>query len=265
LEVFRLLRELIPLSRNKHLNNHKSLAVQDDSITPEVKGIPNDIFIVGDAHQRIYEYKVTLSQCGINIRGRGKRLKINYRTTEEIQDWAVALLNGKSIDDLDGGTDSNKGYKSLTHGILPEVKVFESFKEEIAYIKEKVDGLKNAGIPLESMCIVARRNRDLNQYMGALAAAGIEVYEIRHKVADDYTQKGIRLATMHRVKGIEFDYVHIASVNAGVIPLQIATDDNKKAELDHELRERALLYVAATRARKALSISAFNSPSCFIS
>nr|MBC8550092.1 UvrD-helicase domain-containing protein [Candidatus Brocadiales bacterium] len=40
----------------------------------------NDLFIVGDAHQRIYgRNKVVLGQCGINIRGRSRKLKINYR------------------------------------------------------------------------------------------------------------------------------------------------------------------------------------------
>jgi superfamily I DNA/RNA helicase/mRNA-degrading endonuclease RelE of RelBE toxin-antitoxin system len=258
-EVFRLIRELVPLSRAQAPDDNLSSAV-----APEAKGIPNDIFIVGDAHQRIYEHKITLSKCGINIRGRGKRLKINYRTTEEIRDWAVALLEGKSIDDLDGGYDSGKGYKSLTHGIRPEVKSFPSFKEEFAYIMQNIDNLKNADIPLASMCIVARRNRDIDQYQGALNAAGIETYKVKHKVADDPTHKGVRLATMHRVKGIEFDYVHIAAVNADIIPLPVAIDDNPKAKLDHELRERALLYVAATRARKALYISAFASPSPFI-
>ncbi len=43
-------------------------------MVPEGK---NDLFIVGDAHQRIYRHKVVLSHCGINIKGRGKKLRIN--------------------------------------------------------------------------------------------------------------------------------------------------------------------------------------------
>ena len=65
----------------------------------------NDIFIVGDAHQRIYCNRPTLSKCGINVRGRSSILKINYRTTEEIRRYAFALLNGISFDDLDDGVD----------------------------------------------------------------------------------------------------------------------------------------------------------------
>ena len=65
----------------------------------------NDIFIVGDAHQRIYRNKAILSKCGINIRGRSRKLRINYRTTEEIRKAAFALLNGISFDDLDDAYD----------------------------------------------------------------------------------------------------------------------------------------------------------------
>ena len=88
-EAFRLIRALVP------------------------KG-ENDIFIVGDAHQRIYSHRVSLGKCGIDIRGRGKKLKINYRTTEEIKRFATRLLEGRAIDDLDGGQDDQKGYMSLT-------------------------------------------------------------------------------------------------------------------------------------------------------
>jgi len=54
----------------------------------------NDLFIVGDSHQRIYRNKVSLKQCGINVRGRSSILKINYRTTEETRHWAMKLLYG---------------------------------------------------------------------------------------------------------------------------------------------------------------------------
>ena len=91
---------------------------------------PNDLFIVGDAHQRIYRHRVSLGQCGIDIRGRGRKLKVNYRTTEEIRRYAVRLLEGREFDDLDGGADEQKVYISLTHGERPSVRVFATLAEE---------------------------------------------------------------------------------------------------------------------------------------
>nr|MCV5143103.1 DNA helicase [Escherichia coli] len=78
---------------------------------------PNDLFIVGDGHQRIYRNKVVLGQCGINVRGRrSKKLKINYRTTEETRQFAVGLLTGVKVDNLDGEADTSNDYLSLLHG-----------------------------------------------------------------------------------------------------------------------------------------------------
>jgi hypothetical protein len=75
----------------------------------------NDLFLVGDAHQRIYGQKVALKACGINVQGRASRLRINYRTTEEIRAWAMAMLEGVEIDDLDGEREDETGYKSLLY------------------------------------------------------------------------------------------------------------------------------------------------------
>ncbi len=68
----------------------------------------NDLFFVGDGHQRIYHRnKAVMSRSGIDIRGRARKLYINYRTTDEIRRQAVALLEGVAVDDLDDGTDDN--------------------------------------------------------------------------------------------------------------------------------------------------------------
>jgi hypothetical protein len=95
--------------------------------------VPEDdhpcLFIVGDTHQRIYRHKVVLGRCGSDIRGRGKKLKINYRTTVETRRWSVKLLEGVPIDDLDDGRDDNAGYRSLLHGTEPRVEHFASFEQ----------------------------------------------------------------------------------------------------------------------------------------
>ena len=69
---------------------------------------PNDLFIVGDSHQRIYRHQAVLSRCGIDVRGRSSYLRINYRTTEETRRWAFGLLKGIPFDDLDVGYDHGR-------------------------------------------------------------------------------------------------------------------------------------------------------------
>src|SRR5262249_12605015 len=90
----------------------------------------NDLFLAGDAHQRIYGRKISLGRCGIQIQGRSSKLRINYRTTEEIRAWATAVLRGLEADDLDGGRDDATGYKALLSGPRPEVHHFPTREQE---------------------------------------------------------------------------------------------------------------------------------------
>lgn len=120
---------------------------------------PNDIFIVGDSHQRIYRNHPTLSKCGINVRGRSSILKINYRTTEEIRKYAFALLNGISFDDLDEDFDLGDKCQSLTHGEKPIVENFENANDELDYLLHEVKKLKDNGCSLTDVCVVARTKK----------------------------------------------------------------------------------------------------------
>jgi len=226
----------------------------------------NDIFIVGDAHQRIYHHKVVLSRCGINIKGRGRKLKINYRTTEENRRWAVNLLAGVKFDDLDGELDDQTGYKSLLRGMVPKIKICASFQQELEVIVDYLDQVEKSDGTINGVCLVARTNNLLKQYEGALKARGKEIYLIRRSEAEDHRKKGVRLATMHRVKGLEFDRVIIAGVNDGIVPLETNwNQSNDQVVLkETETHERALLYVAATRAKKGVVVTSCGKGSRFL-
>lgn len=83
----------------------------------------------------------------------------------------------------------------------------------------------------------------------------------------DESSEGVRLATMHRVKGLEFDRMLIVSANEDLVPLAAAVHDlgnEGGPERAAETAERALLYVAATRARNELTVLSFGSPSPFL-
>ncbi|MCK5437042.1 MAG: hypothetical protein KAI90_03470 [Desulfobulbaceae bacterium] len=207
-----------------------------------------------------------MSHCGINIKGRGKRLRINYRTTEENRQWAVGLLKGIKYDDLDGGWDDPKGYKSLLHGVKPVVKHFKSFQEEIDFIVKYFDKVEAEGDLLNQVCLVARTHDLLKQYEGALMARGKETYFIRRSEAEDRRANGVRLATMHRVKGLEFDRIIIAAVNDGTVPLEGNWEKSSDSVVlrESEIHERALLYVAATRAKKETVVTGFGKQSKFL-
>lgn len=218
----------------------------------------NDIFIVGDSHQRIYRNKAVLSKCGINVRGRSSYLRINYRTTEEIRKFAFGLLNGVSFDDLDEDYDNGKGCQSLTHGDMPEIKEFATPEEELDFLVTKIKDMESSGIEQKNICVVARTHKLLDNYIAGLQRAGIKSFEIKANKIDDRSFDGVRIATMHRVKGLEFDHVFAVAVNKKVLPFGTRADFEDDISLE-EFRtgEKCLLYVALTRARKSACVTCY--------
>ena len=225
----------------------------------------DDLFIVGDAHQRIYSRKpVVLGHCGIEIRGRARKLRLNYRTTEETRCWAAGLLEGLAIDDLDGDPDDNSRIRSATNGPEPHLEHFATRDEQANWIVRHLTGLVDQDEPLRGVCVVARTRDERDSIGEELEDAGLTV-EVLEADSPDESSTGVRLATMHRVKGLEFDHMVIASVNENIVPLAAAiyaVDGSERATV--ETAERALLYVAATRAKKELTVLSFDSPSPFL-
>ncbi len=216
----------------------------------------NDLFIVGDAHQRIYGHRASLSSCGINIRGRSSYLRVNYRTTEEIRKWAFGLLKGLSFDDLDDGFDDGTQSVSLLHGERPTIQDFQSADQEFDYVLEQIMSVIEQGGMPEGICIVGRTNAIIQDYVDRLRINDVELYEIRRSKVDDRRHKGVRVATMHRVKGLEFERVFVVAANRQTIPLSyaLAVDDLQARETALKA-ERCLLYVALTRAKQQVTVT----------
>ena len=259
------------LEKGKNLPNYKAVIVDEGQDLSQLaysmirKIVPlgdDDIFIVGDSHQRIYGFKAILSKSGINIVGKSRKLKVNYRTTEETYQYATAILNGISFDDLDGNEDIFEDCESITTGPQPELTNFPSREEEKDCIIKLVRKLSEE-TDLRNICITARTKTYLNIYEKALSKENIPSVVITTQSATDKSQEGVRLATMHRIKGIEFDYVILASACENIIPLQriMLEKENPVDQKNFEIKERSLLYVACTRARKALFITSYDKPS----
>ncbi len=218
----------------------------------------NDIFLVGDAHQRIYGQPVVMSRCGIDIVGRSKKLKINYRTTEEIKKFASSILMNVPIDDMDGGFDDDGMYKSLLHGPEPKINHFRTMNEEIKFIFTELENLQEI-VELNTICLVGRTKDLISDYIKELRDLDINFINLE----DDQEDKdGLKYGTMHRVKGLEFHHIFIVGVNDGVIPLEFNNID--LMDENYEVRERCLLHVATTRARDSVTITSHGTKSRFL-
>jgi len=201
----------------------------------------NDLFLVGDGHQRIYaRNRAAMSKCGIDIRGRSRKLYLNYRTTDEIRKQAVALLEGCEIDNLDDGHDETKRYKSLSHGPSPLMVTLKGIEQATDKALElsrnwlsQTDELGST-----SICVITYSNdvRDASAKVFAKAGLKTAVIDENHNLSN--TTEIIYFSTMHRAKGLEFDEVIVISPSEYLgDPLE--TDSKRK-----------LIYVALTRAKK---------------
>ncbi|MFJ7261272.1 UvrD-helicase domain-containing protein [Streptomyces globosus] len=226
----------------------------------------DDLFITGDPHQRIYDSKVSLSSLGISVTGRTSRLRINYRSTEEILGWSTGILAPVTVEDLGGaGSDNLAGYHSVLHGRRPRAERSGSEHAEVEALVDRIREWIAQGVRPSEIGVCARFNLLLGRAYDRLAAAGIPVVRVRDNPGPGVD--GVRLATMHAMKGLEFRCVAVLGVTAGSLPFAREVTPASIDALQHEsdlLRERCLLFVACTRAREALYVSWTGAPSAFL-
>lgn len=222
---------------------------------------PDDMFIVGDPHQRIYGHRVSLARLGIDVRGRSRRLTVSYRTTQEVLSWAVYVLGMEPAAGLDDEPDGLEGYGSPMHGRRPVVRRFPDREAEIDALVAQVRAWLNDGVEPKAIGIAARVNALVQQVKRALNQAGITA------VSTQATGEGVRVATMHAMKGLEFRCIAVTGVDEELVPLPYAVtpaEDDRAAHEEDLQRERCLLFVACTRARDRLYVTHSGAPSPFL-
>ncbi|NYI03501.1 UvrD-helicase domain-containing protein [Allostreptomyces psammosilenae] len=223
----------------------------------------NDIFLVGDTHQRIYQNQVTLGSLGINIRGRSARLTLSYRTTRQILGSALGLLSGEHFDDLDGGDETLAGYRSVLSGARPAVHESPDWETERQRIAELITEWND--IPPEQVAVCVPTNVMASELASTLARNGIPAVEIGPD--GPRGDGGVHIGTMYRFKGLEYQRMIIAGVREGLVPREAVLRLERTDPVRHrrELqRACSLLFVAATRSRDALAIFWHDTPSRFL-
>ncbi|MFE9914094.1 UvrD-helicase domain-containing protein [Micromonospora sp. NPDC005553] len=224
---------------------------------------PDDMFLTGDTHQRIYDNHVTLSSLGVNIRGRSSRLTLSYRTTRQILADALQIMTGEVYDDLDGGEEDLAGYRSLLRGGRPVFRGAGTWAQERDLIVEQLRGWGNPTDGSVAICVPTKELA--TDVISRLEAEGLEVVEI----GPDGPKRpdGVHIGTMHRFKGLEYQRMIIAGVSDGLMPRQMINryrDTDPKRYQRERQRDRSLLFVAATRSRDELAVFWHGTPSPFL-
>ncbi len=223
----------------------------------------NGLFFAGDLGQRIFRQPFSWASLGVDVRGRASTLRVNYRTSHQIRRHADRLLPPE-IADVDGNAESRLGTVSVFNGPDPKVQVFESEAEEQSGVADWIRARLNEGLrPMEVGVFV----RSEGQRSRAEAVAKQLDLPARDPLRnpEDGTD-GLAVGTMHLAKGLEFRAVVVMACDDEVIPLQERIEsvgDTRDLEEVYNT-ERNLLYVACTRARDHLLVTAVDPASEFL-
>jgi len=224
---------------------------------------PNALFFAGDLGQRIFQQPFSWKSLGIDVRGRSRTLRVNYRTSHQIRQQADRLL-GPEITDVDGNIENRSDTISVFNGPSPEIRVFASEEGEIQAVAEWLTARSKDGVAPHEIGVFVRSAAELERAKAAVEAAGVSF-----KILDEHVQTTsghASLSTMHLAKGLEFRAVVVMACDDEIVPLQerietVGDDADLQEVYD---TERHLLYVACTRARDYLLISGIEPASEFL-
>lgn len=224
---------------------------------------PQSLFFAGDGGQRIFQQPFSWKALGVDIRGRSNRLRVNYRTSHQIRVKADILLPDE-ISDVDGNIEDRTGTVSVFNGTPPEIKTFEDQDSEIDGVSEILLHILAAGIVPDEIAVFVRSEAQMPRARAAFKRAGVEWTELERTSLPPPGK--VALSTMHLAKGLEFRIVIVMACDDDIVPLarrvEAAADESELEEVYNT--ERHLLYVACTRAREGLFITAADPESVFL-
>ena len=221
------------------------------------------LFFAGDLGQRIFQQPFSWKSLGVDIRGRSRTLRINYRTSHQIRQQADRLL-GPEATDVDGNSENRSDTVSVFNGPAPAIRVLKSETEENKAVGEWLAGQSKAGVLPHEFGLFVRSEAQLNRARTAVEESGLPF-----KILDEHVETTpgcVSISTMHQAKGLEFRAVVVMACDDEVIPLQerietVGDDADLQEVYD---TERHLLYVACTRARDHLLVTSVSPASEFL-
>lgn len=223
---------------------------------------PNGLFFAGDLGQRIFQLPFSWKSLGVDVRGRSRTLTINYRTSHQIRAQADRLL-GPEVADVDGNVETRKGTVSVFNGLPPSVRTFASEAEEIVGVGSWLKACCGDGVRPAEIAVFVRSEAQLDRAREAVKAGGLDFCVLDDKVRPE--EGRVSVCTMHLAKGLEFRAVVVMACDDEVVPLQSRIQDIDSGDLKEVYdTERHLLYVACTRARDRLLVTATEPASEFL-
>lgn len=219
-------------------------------ITQMIDPETNSLLLLYDDAQSIYKKKnglgFTLSSVGINASGRTSILRLNYRNTKEILDFAYRFAKDYFVADSAAGELPIVAPESVgCSGPIPQVHVLSSLRDELDFCIRTVQSWNEQdGLAWRDMAIIytaGYQGKTLSKQMADNEIPHLWMSTKAYKQKYDPAINRVTLLTLQSSKGLEFERVILFGID----------------KLDHDHVEHAgrLLYVGMTRALNMLHIS----------
>jgi hypothetical protein len=220
-------------------------------VSPDTRSL----LVLYDDAQSIYQKtrrRFSFASVGIQAQGRTSVLRLNYRNTAEVLALAVACAGerlppeGAPLQRADEEIPTIPPATSGRHGPRPVLFTARDEVDEAEQIAGHIQAARARGLAWSDIAVLCRSRTQMAPIAQALQRRGwpVESMGAAGFLRFDWQQPRIRLLTLHSAKGLEFDLVLVAGLQALPWPGE---------SLDEAAR---LLYVAMTRATRALVLSA---------
>ncbi|MGE3077289.1 MAG: 3'-5' exonuclease [Dehalococcoidia bacterium] len=224
---------------------------------------PNGLFFAGDLGQRIFQQPFSWKTLGVDVRGRSRTLRVNYRTSHQIRSQADRLLDPE-MTDVDDNFEERRGTVSVFNGPPPLVVECGTEAKEVEIVAEWLRERSGEGAEAHEIAVFVRSIGELERAHAAVTASGLQFAVLDERLT---VQPGhVSIATMHLAKGLEFRAVAVMACDDEIIPSSERIETvGDEAELEDVYNtERQLLYVACTRAREHLLVTSGGDASEFL-
>ncbi len=222
-------------------------SVKLNVICSSMKNVRNSACILSDKNQRIFRLNTWLKDAEVNIVGRTYYLRVNYRTTKQINDYARSLFL-----EFDNTSLADKEYISIMSGDNPKILKCKTESEENHVI---IDCLKEylKDYSSEEICVLAPTYNRLKTIKAVCEYEGVET-SLLMTGEEQNDNKAITLCTTSGVKGLEYSVIIIVSFN------MIGTQRQNygcapEASLNYDKLVECEKYVSITRARDKVLIT----------
>jgi DNA polymerase III epsilon subunit-like protein len=228
--------------------------VQFDIINEFVKnGVT--LCAVGDDAQNIYSFRGSNVSYMLNFKTHFPSAELmfltkNFRSSQPIVNFANECMSQQTNQIPKKMVCHNTQLTSA----LPIVRYFASQALQASHVAESIKVLLEKGVMEDEIVVLSPINQSLFAVEELLTKEGCKnnLLEGKTDVRNNIKKGFVTLCTIHKAKGLEWDYVFMINVSDAIIP---RLKNEKSIQED-----RRLFYVGITRPRKELHISYSGNP-----